>query len=44
MFVGTVNNSSKKKKTMFPSVDAMYRDKKRVQEEEEINKLLSNAK
>ena len=29
---------------MFPSVDAMFKDKKRLQEEEEINKLLSNAR
>ena len=35
---------SKRKNTMFPSVDAMFKEKKRVQEEEEINKLLSNAK
>ena len=35
---------SRGRNTMFPSIDAMFRDKKRIQEEEEINKLLSNAK
>ena len=35
---------SRLRQTMFPSIDSMFKEKKLIQEEEEINKLLVNAK